>query len=46
MGYVSPECANEGTVLEVKIRERFYKARVVSMPFYDPDKYGIRRKNI
>lgn len=46
MGYVSPEYAKEDTVLEVKIRGRLYKARVVSMPFYDPDKYGVRRKSV
>jgi len=46
MGYVSPEYAKEDTVLEVKIRKRLYNARVVSMPFYDPDKYGRRRKSV
>jgi aminomethyltransferase len=46
MGYVSPEYAKEDTVLEVKIRERFYKARVVQMPFYNPEKYGMKRKTI
>jgi aminomethyltransferase len=46
MGYVSPEYAKEGTVFEVKIRKRLYQASVVSMPFYDADTYGMRRKNI
>lgn len=45
MGYVHPEYAKENTVLEIKIRGRLSKARVVSMPFYDPNRYGLRRKS-
>lgn len=45
MGYVLPEYAKENTVLEVKVRGRLFKARVVSMPFYDPNRYGLKRKS-
>jgi aminomethyltransferase len=44
MGYVRPEDADEGEILEVKIRQRLCKAEVVKMPFYDTKKYGWNRK--
>ena len=46
MGYVRSEYAKENTLLKVKIRERLYKAQVVSMPFYDPNHFGIKRKQV
>jgi len=45
MGYVRPEDADEGEILEVKIRQRLCKAEVVKMPFYDTKKYGWNRKS-
>jgi aminomethyltransferase len=45
MGYVRPEDADEGEILEVKIRQRLCKAEVVKMPFYDTEKYGWNRKS-
>lgn len=44
MGYVPPQYAEEGSVLEINIRGKALKAEVVKWPFYDPDKYGWRRK--
>jgi len=34
MGYVTPDCADEGTSLEVDIRGKRVAAKVVSLPFY------------
>ena len=45
MGYVSPDTLNEGDVVEIDIKGRLRKARVVKWPFYDPDMYGASRKS-
>jgi aminomethyltransferase len=45
MGYISARHAQEGKVVEIEIRGRRYEAEIVKMPFYDPDRYGWRRKN-
>ncbi len=45
MGYVRPEDADEGEILQVKIRQRLCKAEVVKMPFYDTKRYGWKRKS-
>jgi len=44
MGYVSVRHAGEGNVVGIEIRGRRYAAEIVTMPFYDPDCYGWRRK--
>jgi aminomethyltransferase len=44
MGYVEASQAQEGTIVNVKIRDKLTKARIASFPLYDPDKYGIKRK--
>lgn len=46
MGYVPLNYAVEGSLLEVEVRDKRFKAEVVKMPFYDVDKYGARRKTI
>jgi aminomethyltransferase len=44
MGYVSTRHAREGNVVGIEIRGRRFNAEIVKMPFYDPDRYGWRRK--
>jgi glycine cleavage system T protein (aminomethyltransferase) len=44
MGYVETAYAEEGQKLEVKIRDRNVKAKIISWPFYDQKRYGMRRE--
>jgi len=44
MGYVVPEHSTEGTVLEIQVREKLERARIVKWPFYNPAKYGFSRR--
>jgi len=44
MGYVQTSQAQEGSTVEVKIREKMTRAKIVPFPFYDPEKYGYKRK--
>lgn len=44
MGYVKISQANEGNVVNVKIREKLAKSKIIKFPFYDPDKYGYKRR--
>lgn len=44
MGYVEASQAQEGSIVNVKIRDKLAKARIAPFPLYDPDKYGIKRK--
>lgn len=44
IGYVGILNAQEGATVNVKIRDRKTKAKIVSFPFYDPEKYGYKRK--
>jgi len=44
MGYVRRESAQEGRLVELKVRERVEKAKIVRTPFYDTTKYGYSRK--
>ncbi|MEM2136862.1 MAG: glycine cleavage system aminomethyltransferase GcvT [Candidatus Methanomethylicia archaeon] len=46
MGYVKPQYDNIGREVEITIRERRVKAKIVAWPFYDEEKYGRRRKNV
>lgn len=43
MGYVPPACAVDGALLEVEINGRFFPARVVAVPAYDPQ--GLRMRS-
>jgi aminomethyltransferase len=45
IGYVEISHAQEGTIVKVKIRDKKTKAKIVSFPFYDPEKYGYKRKS-
>ena len=44
MAYVSTEHAKTGEKVAVKIRERLVDGEIVRFPFYNPEKYGYRRK--
>jgi aminomethyltransferase len=44
MGYVPVVQAQEGSALNVKIRDKLVKAKIVPFPFYDTEKYGSKRK--
>lgn len=44
MGYVGKEAAREGVELDIRVRDRMEKARVVKPPFYDTTRYGYSRK--
>lgn len=44
MGYVPVDQAQEGNAVSVKIRDKLAKARTVSFPFYDAERYGSKRK--
>ena len=45
LGYVPPEYRKKGTELEIKIRNRDVKGKVVKhRPFYDDSVYGWKRK--
>lgn len=44
MAYLPTPHAQEGNIVNVKIRDKLSKAEVASFPFYDIDKYGYKRK--
>jgi aminomethyltransferase len=44
MAYIKISQAQEGNIVSVKIRDKLAKAEIVSLPFYDPEKYGYKRK--
>jgi len=44
MAYIQISQAQEGNVVNVKIRDRMVKGKIVSFPFYDAEKYGYKRK--
>lgn len=44
MGYVPVGQAQEGNAVNVKIRDKLVKARIVSFPFYDAERYGSKRE--
>ncbi|MEM3577848.1 MAG: glycine cleavage system aminomethyltransferase GcvT [Candidatus Bathyarchaeia archaeon] len=44
MAYVVMPNAQEGNIVNVKIRGKMLKAKVVAFPFYDTEKYGYKRK--
>jgi aminomethyltransferase len=43
LAYVKPDSVKDGDIVEIDIKGRVRKARVVSWPFYDPQKYGENR---
>lgn len=46
MGYVPTIWAQEEDIVEVRIRNKLSKAKMVSFPFYDTEKYGFKRKKV
>jgi aminomethyltransferase len=45
MGYVVEPNAEEGSLVDVHVRERYEPARITKPPFYDTTKYGYSRKS-
>ena len=43
LAYVQPGVVNEGDIVEIDIKGRKRKAKVVGWPFFDPERYGERR---
>jgi aminomethyltransferase len=44
MGYVQTPHAQDGTAINVKIRDKTARGRISAFPLYDADKYGSKRK--
>lgn len=44
MGYVPTKHSAKGSIVEVKIKERFVKGEIVKFPFYDTTRHGRLRK--
>lgn len=44
MAYIQAEQAQEGNIINIEIRGKHAKAKIVSFPFYDAEKYGYKRK--
>lgn len=44
MTYVQTQQAAEGNIVNVEIRGKMVKAKIVPFPFYDAEKYGYKRK--
>ncbi|MEM1551424.1 MAG: glycine cleavage system aminomethyltransferase GcvT [Candidatus Bathyarchaeia archaeon] len=44
MAYIQTQHAQEGNVVNIEIRGKMAKAKIVSFPFYDAEKYGYKRK--
>ncbi|MBS7607634.1 MAG: glycine cleavage system aminomethyltransferase GcvT [Candidatus Bathyarchaeia archaeon] len=46
MAYVQTQQAQEGNIVNVDIRGKKVKAKIVPFPFYDQEKYGYKRKTL
>ena len=44
MGYIETSHAQEGNIVNVKIRNKLAKGKIVPFPFYDSENYGYKRK--
>jgi len=44
MGYIQTSHAQEGDIVNVKIRDKMSRGKVVLFPFYDSENYGYKRK--
>ncbi|MEM1589677.1 MAG: glycine cleavage system aminomethyltransferase GcvT [Candidatus Bathyarchaeia archaeon] len=44
MAYIQTQQAQEGSIVNVEIRGKKAKAKIVPFPFYDQEKYGYKRK--
>jgi aminomethyltransferase len=43
LAYVQPRAVTEGDTVEIDLKGRSRKAKVVGWPFFDPERYGERR---
>ncbi|MEM3579966.1 MAG: glycine cleavage system aminomethyltransferase GcvT [Candidatus Bathyarchaeia archaeon] len=46
MAYIQTQHAQEGNVVNIEIRGKIAKAKIVPFPFYDAEKYGYKRKTL
>ncbi len=44
MAYIQTQYAQEGSIVNIEIRRKMAKAKIVPFPFYDAEKYGYKRK--
>jgi aminomethyltransferase len=44
MAYIQTSQAQEGNIINVKIRDKLAKGKIVPFPFYDAENYGYKRK--
>jgi len=44
MAYIQSSQAKEGNIVNVKIRDKLVKGKIVSFPFYNAERYGYKRK--
>jgi aminomethyltransferase len=44
MAYIQAQQAQEGNIVNIEIRGKPAKAKIVPFPFYDAEKYGYKRK--
>ncbi len=44
MAYIQASQAQEGNIVNVKIRNKLARGKIVRLPFYDSEKYGYKRK--
>lgn len=44
MGYVEVSQAQDGSIVDVKIRDRLARGKISAFPLYDADKYGYKRQ--
>jgi aminomethyltransferase len=44
MGYIQTFQAQEGNIVNVKIRDKMARGKIVPFPFYDSERYGYKRK--
>jgi len=44
MAYIQTQQAQEGNIVNIEIRGKMAKAKIVPFPFYDAEKYGYKRK--
>jgi len=44
MAYIQTSQAQEGNIINVKIRDKLIKGKIVPFPFYDAENYGYKRK--
>ena len=46
MGYIQISNAQEGNIVNVKIRDKLVKGKIIPFPFYDAERYGYKRKSV